>query len=245
LLHVTNQGGRYKRLGHLKPLPLVGGEQAIGKPRRMAAGVVADLIGFKKARELFGKDGEIASKFLENESGTEPGVSQVLRRGLRASSAGRLFDAVAGLIGLVEEITFEAQAPIALESLCPPNLGEGQGYPFSIGDDLVIDPEACFYAIIQDMENGVGSSEISAQFHIGFARVLFSWLLRAREITGASAVALSGGVFTNRTLVRLLSNLADEPGGDLLSLYFPRLIPATDGGLAAGQLLAARSKMNL
>ncbi len=241
LLHVTNQGGRYKRLGHLRPLPLVGGEQAIGKPRRMAAGVVADLIGFKKARELFGKDGDIASKLLENESGTVPGVLRVLR----ASSAGRLFDAVAGLIGLVEEITFEAQAPIALESLCPVDLGEGRGYPFSIGDDLVIDPEPCFYAIIRDMENGVGLSEISAQFHLGFARVLFSWLLRAREITGVSAVALSGGVFTNRTLVRLLSNLADEPGGDLLSLYFPRLIPATDGGLAAGQLLAARSKMNL
>jgi len=249
LLHVTNQGASYKRLGHLRPLPLVGGEQAIGKPRRMAAGVVADLIGFKKARELFGKDGEIASKLLENESGTGRDELQVLRgvlrRGLRAASAGRLFDAVAGLIGLVEEITFEAQAPIALESLCPLNLGESQGYPFSIGDDLVIDPEACFYAIIQDMENGVGLSEISAQFHLGFARVLFSWLLRAREITGVSAVALSGGVFTNRTLVRLLSNLADESGGDLLSLYFPRLIPATDGGLAAGQLLAARSKMNL
>jgi hydrogenase maturation protein HypF len=200
LLHVTDQGARYKRLGHLKPLPLVGGDQAIGKPRRMAAGVVADLIGFKKARELFGKEGDIASK---------------------------------------------AQAPIALESLCPLNLGESQGYPFIVGDDLVIDPEPCFCAIIQDMENGVGLPEISAQFHIGFARVLFSWLLRAREITGTSAVALSGGVFTNRTLVRLLSNLANEPGGDLLSLYLPRLIPATDGGLAAGQLLAARSKMNL
>ncbi|MEA3311638.1 MAG: carbamoyltransferase HypF, partial [candidate division WOR-3 bacterium] len=244
LLHLTDRGVRFKRLGHLKPLPLVGGELAIKKPRRMAAGVIADLFGKDKAIAMFGKEGEIAGKMLENESGVLRGVLRVLRV-LRVSSAGRLFDAVAGLVGLVDEITFEAQAPVALESLCPADLESTTGYPFAISDDLILDPAPCFAAIIEDMEKGVGLSAISGRFHLGFARVLIRWLERAREMTGTSAVALSGGVFANRTLVRLLSTLACELVEKPLPLLFPRLIPATDGGLAAGQLLAARALIEL
>jgi len=234
LLYVHDRGGRFKRLGHLKPLPLVGGELAIKKPRRMAAGVLADLFGKDKAIEMFGKEGEIAGKLLEREN-------DVLRV-LRASSAGRLFDAVAGLIGLVDEITFEAQAPVALESLCPADLSGTTGYPFAISDDLILDPAPCFAAILEDMEKGLAPFEISARFHLGFARVLVDWLVRAREMTGTSTVALSGGVFANRTLVRLLNNLARK---ERLLTLLPRLIPATDGGLAAGQLMASRALIEL
>jgi len=245
LLYVHDRGGRFKRLGHLKPLPLVGGELAIRRPRRMAAGVLADLFGKDKAIEMFGKEGEIAGKLLERENDVLR-VLRVLRgvvRGvLRASSAGRLFDAVAGLIGLVDEITFEAQAPVALESLCPADLSGTTGYPFAINDDLILDPAPCFAAILEDMEKGLAPFEISARFHLGFARVLVDWLVRAREITGTSTVALSGGVFANRTLVRLLNNLARK---ERLLPLLPRLIPATDGGLAAGQLMASRALIEL
>lgn len=240
LLHLTDRGVRFKRLGHLKPLPLVGGELAIRRPRRMAAGVIADLFGADKAIAMFGKDGEIAGKMLEREND----VSRVLRV-LRASSAGRLFDAVAGLIGLVDEITFEAQAPVALESLCPSDLSGTTGYPFAINDDLILDPAPCFAAILEDMDKGSGLSAISGRFHLGFANALVDWLERAREMTGISTVVLSGGVFANRTLVRLLSTLACELVEKPISLHFPRLIPATDGGLAAGQLLAARALIEL
>ncbi|MCK4335012.1 carbamoyltransferase HypF [candidate division WOR-3 bacterium] len=240
LLHLTDRGVRFKRLGHLKPLPLVGGELAIRRPRRMAAGVIADLFGADKAIAMFGKDGEIAGKMLEREND----VSRALRV-VRASSAGRLFDAVAGLIGLVDEITFEAQAPVALESLCPSDLSGTTGYPFAINDDLILDPAPCFAAILEDMDKGSGLSAISGRFHLGFANALVDWLERAREMTGISTVVLSGGVFANRTLVRLLSTLACELVEKPISLHFPRLIPATDGGLAAGQLLAARALIEL
>ena len=240
LLHLTDRGVRFKRLGHLKPLPLVGGELAIRRPRRMAAGVIADLFGADKAIAMFGKDGEIAGKLLEREND----VSRALRV-VRASSAGRLFDAVAGLIGLVDEITFEAQAPVALESLCPSDLSGTTGYPFAISDDLILDPAPCFAAILEDMDKGSGLSAISGRFHLGFANALVDWLERAREMTGTSTVVLSGGVFANRTLVRLLSTLACELVEKPISLHFPRLIPATDGGLAAGQLLAARALIEL
>ncbi len=241
LLYVHDRGGRFKRLGHLKPLPLVGGELAIKKPRRMAAGVLADLFGKDKAIEMFGKEGEIAGKLLERENDVLR-VLRVLRGVLWASSAGRLFDAVAGLIGLVDEITFEAQAPVALESLCPADLSGTTGYPFAISDDLILDPAPCFAAILEDMEKGLAPFEISARFHLGFARVLVDWLVRAREMTGTSTVALSGGVFANRTLVRLLNNLARK---ERLLPLLPRLIPATDGGLAAGQLMASRALIEL
>lgn len=246
LLHVTEMGAEFERLGHLKPLPLVGGELAIHRPRRMAAGVIADLFGSGKAIEMFGKDGEIAGKMLERENDVPRDVPRdVLPGVLRVSSAGRLFDAVAGLIGLVDEITFEAQAPVALESLCPGDPEGTIGYPFDLGDDLILDPAPCFGAILEDMDKGRGLSVISARFHLGFARALIRWLERASEITGTSTVALSGGVFANRTLVRLLNTLACELVEKPLSLLLPRLIPATDGGLATGQIFVARALIGL
>lgn len=247
LLVVGDCGAHFRRLGHLKPLPLVGGELAIRRPRRMAAGVVADLFGSDKAIELFGEEGRMAARLLDpGVGGSLDGLqeSKMLRtlRVLRASSAGRLFDAVAGLLGLVDEISFEAQAAVALEALCPPDLEFYPGYPFEITNELVLDPRPCFSEILSDLAKKREPSFIAARFHVGLKDALLSWTSRAREITGISKVVLSGGVFANRTLMRILEEDADDYGFEFST---PCLIPASDGGVAAGQIQVAASLARL
>lgn len=163
-------------------------------------------------------------------------------RVLRASSAGRLFDAVAGLLGLVDEISFEAQAAVALEALCPPDLEFYPGYPFEITNELVLDPRPCFSEILSDLAKKREPSFIAARFHVGLKDALLSWTSRAREITGISKVVLSGGVFANRTLMRILEEDADDYGFEFST---PCLIPASDGGVAAGQIQVAASLARL
>ncbi len=225
LLHVTDSGAYYSRLGRMRSLALVGGEGVIRKPRRMAAGVVADFFGREKAIELFGQTGERVSAQLDAELGV-----------VRASSAGRLFDTVAGLLGIVDEITYEAEGAIALEALADSAAKRSKGYDFDLSDDLVLDPKPCLEAIIADLDKGVNKSEIAAMFHGGFANVLLRWAAAARDVTGCNTIAASGGVFANRLLLWSLREGSRNAGFEFRT---PVTIPASDGGLAAGQLQIA------
>jgi len=230
LLRITQRAARFERLGHLRELPLVGGELAIRRPRRMAAGVTAEMFGEDRARRMFGAEGELAAAELKR------GV-----RVVRASSAGRLFDTLAGLMGLVEEITFEAQAPLAVEWLCSLRADPAEGYPFGVADGT-LDPEPCLAAVLEDLDAGTDMETMAWRFHRGFAAALLDWLELAREKTGLGTVVCSGGVFANQTLVRLLVQGAGTRG---LTLLFPKAVPPTDGGLAAGQIMVARSLIQL
>ncbi len=231
LLAVSESGASFKRLGHLASLALVGGEVAIRRPRRMAACVVADFFGQKKAVELFGEEGRIVAHQMDSGLGV-----------IRASSAGRLFDAVAGLLSLVEEISFEAQAAVALESLCRRDFDSITGYRFEITEEYVLDPRPCFEEILSDLSRKVEPSVISTRFHAGLGTASIAWACRVREATGIEALALSGGVFVNRALMQILLKDAEKNG---FELYYPKLIPASDGGVAAGQLQVAAALARL
>ncbi|MBN2378193.1 carbamoyltransferase HypF [candidate division WOR-3 bacterium] len=228
LLYVPGEGDSFERLGRLRGIPLVGGEAAILNPVRMAAGVIADIFGKEKATEIFGKEGERAARQLESGIGVIKGVS----------SAGRLFDVVAGLLGLVREITFEAQAPIALESFALDEID--RPYRFEIGSDMILDPEPALEAILDEIKKGSDLTTMSSRFHIGFAQALASWVELAAAKLGTRTVCCSGGVFANRSLARILGEKVREKN---LTLYLPNLIPVSDGGLSIGQLLVARSLM--
>jgi len=228
LLAVTDEGAGFDRLGHLRGLPLVGGEAAIRKPGLLAQGVIAEYFGEEIAFKLFGRDGKLVFRRLEKNLG-------VLRD---VSSAGRLFDAVAGLLGLCDEITFEAQAPIALEALASIAADEKKGYPFDIGADFTLDPEPALANIITDLERGVEKETISRRFHIGLADALLEWVGLASVKLGISDVCFSGGVFANQLLSKLLSQKVTDKE---LKILYPNQIPVSDGGLAAGQILVASS----
>src|SRR5262249_24866376 len=141
-----------------------------------------------------------------------PDERRVLDRQLRAnlhcvptSSMGRLFDAVAALPGGRQTVTYEAQAAIEMEAVAETATGEGAAYSFSLtGEPLVIDPGGVLRAVIADCRAGTPAAVVAARFHGAVAQLIVELAEQLRRRTGIDVVGLSGGVFQNVLLLRLV-----------------------------------------
>lgn len=197
----------YQRLSHLNPVRMPGGAQAIRQPWRMAASYV-DALG-RPARE---------------------DVVKLIRSGLNSpltSSAGRLFDAAAALLGVRETVNYEGQAAIELEQLADP--AEKTAYRARIDD--VVHGEDLIAALLDDSSP---EATRAARFHNGVADAIARTCDRFRE--HSTTVALSGGVFQNVFLLdRTVENL-ENSGFRVLT---HRRVPANDGGISFGQVAVA------
>ncbi|MBA3339900.1 MAG: hypothetical protein H0T54_09210 [Geodermatophilaceae bacterium] len=154
----------------------------------------------------------------------------------RTSSIGRLFDAVASLLGLCHVSRFEGEAAMSLEGAADPRAGSRYAMPLS--DDVVwtADPSALIHAVIEDRARDTGVGTIAGAFHLALAELVVRGCVRAREQTGTSVVVLGGGVFVNRLLLELcLGALTAER----FEVHAPRLAPCNDGGLSLGQAYVA------
>jgi hydrogenase maturation protein HypF len=237
----------YRRFAHLRYIPLPGGDAATLRPYRTAlahlwaAGIAweADL-----PPVLAASDQERTI------------IHQQLEKHLNApdtSSMGRLFDAVAALAGLLQEVTYEAQAAIWLEAQTDPH--ESDAYPFDIISPVgrskrrpysedqgvrVLDPAPMLRALLDDLRAGVLVPRIAARFHNGLADLIRDICLIAHESTGIKNVVLSGGVFQNSTLHSLTGPRLESAG---LTVYTHQLVPPNDGGLALGQAAIAAYKI--
>ncbi|MCL4186801.1 MAG: carbamoyltransferase HypF [Rhodobacteraceae bacterium] len=213
------EGTGCARLGHLAPLPLPGGDAAAREPWRMAAA----------ALHVLGRGSEIAARFPGRPGA---GVALMLAGGVPATtSAGRLFDAAAGLLGIRAENRFEGEAAMALEGLCdrPEELAGG----FRIeGGVLDLSPLLGCLADCNDSARG------AAQFHGTLAAGLAA--LVAAAAPEARQVALTGGCAVNRPLAAALASRLADQGRALL---VPRAMPPGDGGIALGQAAVARALM--
>jgi hydrogenase maturation protein HypF len=222
----------FQRVGHLEYVPLPGGAAAIKKPYRMALSFLYTLLGFDFPLEGLPLSGL-------NPEETEI-VRQQLKQGINsplASSAGRLFDAVSALAGVRGEINYEAQAAIELEMLTPDEPGESEEkpYPFSITLDQrvrVVRLAELISAVVQDVREGVPVPLISLRFHQTMARIISDMSQTIARETGITRVALSGGVFQNRLLLKLTTAALAKEG---LSVLTHRLVPCNDGGISLGQ----------
>ena len=228
----------FERAGHLRYVPLPGGDAAIRHPYRVAlshmraAGVdrLAD-----RAALLFG---DVAGDELDL-------VVQQIEKGLNAvdtSSAGRLFDAVSAILGICHEVSYEAQAAIELESAADPSVE--RKYPYTIEEDgaLIVDPGPIVRSVLEDAASGTAPTEISGVFHntvVEFCRDVASRLAEAHRIR---RVALSGGVFQNRLLMRRLVAALEAEG---LTVLLPREVPTNDGGVSLGQAAVANERRRL
>ena len=218
----------FNRLAHLNYVPLAGGDVAVKRPYRLA------LTSLWQA----GLDWDEALPAVQVCPQVEQQVlKQQLKKGLNVvpcSSMGRLFDAVASLIGVRQTITYEGQAAIELEAVAADGLHDG--YAFDIVNEDVIETAPLLQAIMADVKAGVPTAVISAKFHNAVANLIVQLSLRCREQTGLNQVALSGGVFQNvrllETAVRGLKQHHFEP-------LTHRLLPPNDGGLALGQAIIA------
>jgi hydrogenase maturation protein HypF len=156
------------------------------------------------------------------------------------SSCGRLFDAVAALLGVCRETTYEAQAAIELETCARGTASTSRIYPCSISDGVVRSGEI-LEGIIGDLEQGRMIASIARSFHDTMAEVVAKMAAGAREKPGLETVALSGGCFQNRLLLASAIESLKVAGFIVLS---HRRIPTNDGGLALGQAVIAAAQTN-
>lgn len=220
----------YKRLAHCAYLPLPGGEKAVREPWRQAMWVMQNLYGdrFLDKQTAF-------TKALPN--GWEL-LLQATAKGLNApltSSAGRLFDTAAALIGLRQYNHYEGQAAVELELAAADTIGRALPYEITAGN--TIDFRPTFAAMIENI-NRVSRAELAAGFHTTMAIAIHEMVQRLSSLTGVRKVALSGGVFQNMTLLRQVYNLLEKDFIVLLN----RKVPPNDGGLALGQAVIARER---
>jgi len=221
----------YDRLFHLKPFPMPGGDAAVRAPWRLALGLLDSL----------GIDWDPRFSPMSHATDAERRIiTQQLAQGLNVpltTSMGRLFDAVASLIGLRHEVNYEGQAAIELEAIA--DRDETGAYAFTIDQDGQIDAAPVVSAIIDDLRREVPAPLVSARFHHGLADSVAEVCHRTRRSHNVSTVVLSGGVWQNRLLLeRVVGDLAQQD----FDVIVHRQVPANDGGLALGQAVIAGAR---
>jgi len=235
----------YRRAAHFEYLPLPGGELAIRRPPRTAAGWLLVLLGDEALARARGLG-------LQLDEAEAEAVRQQIAAGVNApltSSCGRLFDAVAALAGLRSVVTYEGQAAIELEMVSAPG---AEPYPFQIdgevsgewagGGDACGPPPArillapLFEAVLNDLAAGRSPAFVGSRFHAGLAALVVDACRRLRRAGAPAVVALSGGVFQNRLLTELCEAGLESEGFSVLT---HSLVPANDGGLSLGQAVVA------
>jgi hydrogenase maturation protein HypF len=218
--------GSFTRVAHLRQFRLPGGEAAIKEPRRSRLGVLHEIF-----RDELWRRAELLAGFSKREL---PLLRQMLEKPVNApvtSSAGRLFDAVASLLGLRQRASFEGQAAMEMEFAVQAGIDEA--YPFCLSENspALIDWQPAILKILDDTQSGESAGLIAAKFHNMLAEVIVAV---ARK-TGQSKIVLTGGCFQNRYLTeRVIDRLLEEN----FRPYWHQRIPPNDGGIALGQVAA-------
>ena len=219
-----------ERAGHLAGVPMPGGAAAIRQPWRMAAAYLDAAFPGSLPAGL-----DVASR----NSGAWADVLALARRGVNApatSSAGRLFDAVAALLGVRDSINYEGQAAVELEQLAATSRHDP--YPVTVSDGRPLTVAGCdlVRAATADVLAGVPREVISARFHQGVAAMIGDVCGLLRDRSGLGTVALSGGVFQNLLLLGTVVDLLEGMGFRVLT---HSRVPPNDGGISLGQAVVA------
>jgi len=223
----------FERAAHFEYIAMPGGAAAIREPCRMAVSYLA---------HHFGRD--FLQMKLPFAAALGPKVElllQMLDRRVNSpltSSCGRLFDAVAALVGIRHEVNYEAQAAIELE-MAIGDFPDPASYPLELvrdQDQWIIGTRPLFEVLIRDLVSGTHPGLISARFHNGLIEVLGRVATLLRERTGLNRVCLSGGTFNNLYLAQHLQAQLAENGFEVFS---QREVPCGDGGLSLGQAMIA------
>ncbi|HEY7420092.1 MAG TPA: carbamoyltransferase HypF, partial [Ktedonobacteraceae bacterium] len=230
----------FERVAHLAYMPLPGSEQAIHQPWRMAAAYLARTYG-----DAFL---ELDIPFVHSLDRTKwRMLAQMIAKSIncpQTSSLGRLFDAVAALLKLRNEVLYEGQAAIELEILATTCTEQVAAYPFLLrpGQPMQFDVVPLIDALVQDITRDIPAARIARRFHLTIAEMLAAGCNEVSKRTGLKQVALSGGVFQNQLLLeQLMARLQAME----LQVYINRCVPPNDGGLSLGQLAVAAAQLRL
>jgi hydrogenase maturation protein HypF len=223
------------RIAHLATVPMPGGTAAIREPWRMAAAYLHAVYGdaVPDGLAVMARNARLWADVLAMAAA---GINSPA-----TSSAGRLFDAVASLLGVRDHVSYEGQAAIELEQRA--DLDECGSYDVSIdghGDALVIRSEQLVRAAVDDLMHGVPVPSIAARVHNGVAAMVERAAVAACERHGLDRVALSGGVFQNLLLLDATVDRLERAG---LRVLTHSRVPPNDGGISLGQVAVAAARL--
>ncbi|MBA2495630.1 MAG: carbamoyltransferase HypF, partial [Acidimicrobiia bacterium] len=220
----------FERVGHLAPITMPGGVAAIREPWRMGL--------------AWAQRAQVGDPF--NHDPRHDAVLDLATRGQGpvTTSMGRLFDAVAALLGLRPTVSYEAQAAIELEALARSvPRAEASTYPVDLGRDatgtMVIDPAPLVAALVTAKGRGTAPALLAAAFHESIGRAAATAAIDVARERGLATVALTGGVFQNPHLSEVVEEALDAAG---LEVLVHRIVPPNDGGISIGQAAVAAAQ---
>jgi hydrogenase maturation protein HypF len=248
----------FNRVGHLEYLPLPGGAGAIKKPYRTAIGYILTLLGENALNDVIaslnkekGKQTRLTSIRQVSELETEVIKRQIERRvnSPLSSSMGRLFDAISALLGIKGEVDYEGQAAVELEMAAHSFIfereldqavsGIKESYPYRIVEDKgmrIVHLKDLLSAVVESLRQDVPNGMIAVRFHSTVAQMIDEMCRLISDNTGIKQVALSGGVFQNRLLLRKTVGVLESSG---FQVFTHRQVPCNDGGISLGQAVIA------
>ena len=254
---LLGDAAEYTRVAHLRPFRLPGGEAAIREPGRIALALLW---------ELYGEAG-LGHEYLPTVQAYRPAerrlLGQMLSRGVNSpltTSAGRLFDGVAALIGLRQQVNFEGQAAIALEFIADEavedaypfpllhrpgspaaDMGSAAPLPFAPpAAPLILDWQPLVESILADLRRAVPASIMAARFHNALVEAIVAVAQAVAQAAGQPRVALSGGCFQNRLLTERAALRLRAAGFEVV---LHRLVPPNDGCISLGQVAVAAARL--
>lgn len=223
------------RLGHLRYLPLVGGDAASCETFRPAAAAMYDAFGESFRDHLSALRSPLDSKAIE-------AAAEMLALDVNcppASSLGRWFDAAACMTGVASANRYEGEAPMRLQAAAAEGIDDCYAFDIRSTGPFVIDLRPMVVDLCGDLRAGAETPVISARFHNTVVSFLLATAIRAREETALNTVALSGGCFANRYLT---TRLTEALGAGDFEVLTHRRIPCNDGGIALGQAVIAEAR---
>jgi hydrogenase maturation protein HypF len=234
-----------KRVGHLEYLPLPGGAVAIKRPYRTTIGYILTLLGenaLSRDLPVMWETDDMEIEVIKRQIGRR--INTPL-----TSSMGRLFDSISALLGIRSEINYEGQAAVELQMAAYSSVIARSGsdeailvkgsYPYRIVEKegvCVVHLRDLFVAVMEDLKQNVSREGISVQFHNTIARMIDEMCRLTADKTGITQIALSGGVFQNRLLLKKTTNLLESSG---FQVFTHRQVPCNDGGISLGQAVIA------
>lgn len=244
-LRVSYQNSQ--RLGRFRPMALPGGAKAMREPWRNTFAHLLDCLGFDEVQRLCAPHGPLSHL------GDKPLdlIDRIIQQGLNAplaSSAGRLFDAVAAVLGVcTQAIGYEGQTGVELEALARPWIASQGPHAYQVDIQtrqglLELGWQPLWQGLLADLSAGLATGTMAARFHWGLINALAQVASDLCHEEKMTRVALSGGVMQNLILLEGLTAALQETG---LQALIPRSYPANDGGLSLGQAaIAAAQEMS-
>jgi hydrogenase maturation protein HypF len=220
----------FERRGHLRYISLPGGDVAVRQPWRAALSYLRDTFGERIPEQVF-----TSAPVPERERSLVEAMLARRINTVQTSSCGRLFDAIASLIGLRHQVNFEGQAAIELETIAEPGIEDGYSFEMTADDVSQVDMRPMIAQIVHDLASE-SQGKIAARFHNTMAEVIVQSCQRIRKSDQLNRVCLSGGTFQNVYLLERAVRALEQHG---FEVYLHSIIPPNDGGISLGQAVIA------